>query len=57
MLKKTQQTWWEEAASDNHRQCLAHAGWQDAKDVMTILSIDGGSNYVYLPAMAVECMQ
>ena len=48
MLKKTQHTWWEEAAGDDHRQCLAHAGWQAAEDVMTILSIDGGSNYIRL---------
>ena len=31
MLKKTQHTWWEEAASDDHRQCLAHTGWHAAK--------------------------
>ena len=30
------------------RPLFSHAGWQAAEDVMTILSIDGGSNYICL---------
>ena len=55
MSKKIQHTWWEEAAGDDHRQCLAHAGWQAAKDVITIFSVDGGSNYICLQWQLSAC--